>query len=263
MARLQGLRMLAPRPAAFRPKAPIVKLTPERAFLNAAPIDPNTPHSYFLNRGIDTTRFSDLDQVVRITPRYRRKQTAAWRPALVAAITDNEGRIVGQQYKPLNADRSAKDGVEPKIKNGLDDKVKGFAMRFGPALHVAEGLEDAMTVMQAFDMAITAFAMGGTGMMDGFIPSKGRARSSLPPIAMRKGFRPLRRPSSGSPRWDLRVRGALPPEDFKDFNAAVTGNLDGAPDKAQAAVRAAVDAAEVRFVSPFSAGEGRRNPDVR
>jgi hypothetical protein len=30
-----------------------------------------------------------------------------------------------------------------------------------------------MTVMQAFDMSVTAFAMGGAGMMDGFLPPKG------------------------------------------------------------------------------------------
>src|SRR6516165_10746335 len=133
LARLQRIRALPPGLAAFRPKAPIVKLTPEQAFFKAAPIDPNAPHPYFLNRGVDTTRFSNLDQVVRIAPRYRRKETDAWGPALVFAITDNEGRIVGRQYKPLNADRSAKDGVEPKAKNGAGDKVKGHAIRLGPA----------------------------------------------------------------------------------------------------------------------------------
>jgi hypothetical protein len=54
-----------------------MKPTPEQAFLKAALIDPNTPHPYFLARGIDTTRFSNLDQVVRIAPRYRRKETDA------------------------------------------------------------------------------------------------------------------------------------------------------------------------------------------
>ena len=63
-----------------------------------------------------------------------------------------------------------------RSKTAPDDKVKGFAIRLGPAretIHLAEGLEDAMTVMQAFDMSVTAFAMGGAGMMDGFIPPKG------------------------------------------------------------------------------------------
>ena len=54
-----------------------MRLTPEQAFFNSAPIDPKAPHPYFLNRGIDTTRFSDLDQVVRVEPRYRREQTHA------------------------------------------------------------------------------------------------------------------------------------------------------------------------------------------
>jgi hypothetical protein len=89
---------------------------PEQAFFNSAPIDPKAPHPYFLNRGTDTTPFSDLDRVVRVEPRYRREQTHAWGPALIAAVTDNEGRIVGRQYKPLNADLSAKDGAEPRSK---------------------------------------------------------------------------------------------------------------------------------------------------
>jgi hypothetical protein len=121
-----------------------MKLTPEQAFFNSAPIDPKAPHLYFLNRGIDTTRFSDLDRVVRVEPRYRREQTLAPGPALIAAVTDNEGRIVGRQYKPLTADLSAKDGIEPKTKNGAGDKVKGYAIRLGPAwetLYLAEGLE--------------------------------------------------------------------------------------------------------------------------
>jgi hypothetical protein len=110
-----------------------VKLTPGQAFFKAVPMDPNTLQPYFLNRGIYTTRFSDLDQVVRIAPRYRRQQTDAWSPTLIAAITYNEGRIVGRQYKPLNADRSTKDGVEPKTKNGAGDKIKSHAIRLGPA----------------------------------------------------------------------------------------------------------------------------------
>jgi hypothetical protein len=68
-----------------------MKRTPGQAFFNSAPIDPKAPHPYFLNRGIDTTRFSDLDRVVRVEPRYRREQTHAWGPALIAAVTDNEG----------------------------------------------------------------------------------------------------------------------------------------------------------------------------
>jgi Toprim domain len=184
-----------------------MKLMPEQAFFKAAAIDPNTPDPYFLNRGIDTTRFANLDQVVRVVSRYRRQQTDAWGPALIAAVTDNEGRIVGRQYKPLNADRSAKDGVEPKVKNGLDDKVKGFAIRFGPAreaIHVAEGLEDAMTVMQAFDMSVTAFAMGGAGMMDGFIPPKGTREIVILADRDEKGIQSAAKPWNGSASWGLR-----------------------------------------------------------
>jgi Toprim domain len=236
-----------------------MKLTPEQAFCQATPIDPNTPHPYFFNRGIDTTRFSALDQVVRIAPRYHRQQTDAGGPALIAAVTDNEGRIVGRQYKPLSADQSAKDGVEPKIKNGLDDKIKGFAIRLGPAretIYVAEGLEDAMTVVQATGMSVTAFAMGGAGMMDGFIPPQGTRAIVVLADRDEKGIQGAAKAVVWFAALGLTVRVAEPPEEFKDFNAAVTGKFDVALDKAQATVRAAVEAAEVRFVSPFSEGEG-------
>ena len=236
-----------------------MKLTPEQAFFKAAPIDPNAPHPYFLNRGIDTTRFSDLDQVVRIAPRYRRKETDALGTALVFAITDNEGRIVGRQYKPLNADRSAKDGVEPKTKNGAGDKVKGHAIRLGPArgeIHVTEGLEDAMTVMQAFDMGVTAFAMGGAGMMDGFIPPKGTREIVILADRDAKGIQAADKAEGWFTALGLTVRVAEPPEDFKDFNETITNKSGEALAQAFAAVRTAVEAAEVRFVSPFSGGEG-------
>jgi hypothetical protein len=232
-----------------------MRLTPEQAFFNSAPIDPKAPHPYFLNRGIDTTRFSDLDQVVRIDPRYRREQTHAWGPAVIAAVTDNDGRIVGRQYKPLTADLSAKDGIEPKTKNGAGDKLKGYAIRLGPAwatLYLAEGLEDAMTVMQAFDMSLTAFAVGGAGMMDGFIPPKGTREIVILSDRDERGIQSAAKAVEWFGALGLTVRVARPPEDFKDFNAAITGTLDAALDKAQAAVRAAVEAAEVCFVSPFS-----------
>jgi Toprim domain len=232
-----------------------MRLTPEQVFFNSAPIDPKAPHPYFLNRGIDTTRFSDLDQVVRIEPRYRREPTHAWSPAVIAAVTDNDGRIVGRQYKPLTADLSAKDGIEPKTKNGAGDKLKGYAIRLGPAwatLYLAEGLEDAMTVMRAFDISVTAFAVGGAGMMDGFIPPKGTREIVILSDRDEKGIQSAAKAVEWFGALGLTVRVARPPEDFKDFNAAVTGTLDAALDKAQAAVRAAVEAAEVCFVSPFS-----------
>jgi hypothetical protein len=235
-----------------------VRLKPEQAFLRAASIDPNTPHPYFLARGIDTMRFPDLGQVLRLAARYRRKETDAWGPALIAAVTDNDGRIVGRQYKPLNSDQSAKDGVEPKVKNGQDDKVKSFAIRFGvprETIHVTEGFEDAMTVMQAFDMGVTAFAMGGAGMMDAFIPPEGTREIVVLGDRDQRGIQGTAKAVAWFAALGLTVRVAEPPEGFKDFNEAIYGKSGEALGQAFAAVRAAVEAAEVRFVPPFSGGE--------
>jgi hypothetical protein len=236
-----------------------MKLTPELAFFEAAPIEPTTPHPYFLNRGIDTTRFSDLGHVVRIAQCYRRKETDAQGPALISAITDNEGGIVGRQYKPLSADQSAKDGLEPKTKNGAGDKVKSHAIRLGPpreTLYLAEGLEDAMTVMQAFDMSVTAYAMGGAGMLVGFIPPKGTREIVIVSDRDAAGTGGAADAVTWFTRLGLTTRVAEPPgSDAKDFNEAVQGKSGEALALAFADVRAAIEAAEVRFVSPFSGGE--------
>jgi hypothetical protein len=210
-----------------------MKLTPEQTFLKAAPIDPNEPHPYFLNRGIDTTRFPDLAQTVRVVTRYRRKETDAWGPALIFAITDNDGRVVGRQYKPLNANRSAKDGVEPKTKNGAGDKVKGHAIRLGPAratLYVSEAPEDAMTVMQTFDMTVSAFAMGGAGMLDGLIPPKGTREIVILADRDAKGLQGVAKGVAWFAALGLTVRVAEPPGTVKDFNEAVTGKSGEALD---------------------------------
>jgi hypothetical protein len=58
-------------------------------------------------------------------------------------------------------------------------------------------------------------------------------------------------------RLGLTTRVAEPPgSDAKDFNEAVQGKSGEALTLAFAAVRAAIEAAEVRFISPFSRGEG-------
>ena len=89
-------------------------------------------------------------------------------------------------------------------------------------------------------------------MMDGFIPPKGTREIVILSDRDEKAIQSAAKAVEWFGALGLTVRVARPPEDFKDFNAAVIGTLDAALDKAQAAVRAAVEAAEVCFVSPFS-----------
>jgi hypothetical protein len=240
------------------PRDAAYELTPEQAFFKATQIDPDTPHPYFIGRALDSTRFPDLDKVVRLA-RYRRTETDAWGPALIWAVTDNEGNIVGRQYTPLTPDQSVKDGLDPARKNGKGDKIKGCAIRLGhprETIYVCESPEDAMTVMLAFDMQITVFAMGGAGMMDGFIPPKGTRGIVILADHDATGIQGATKAVPWFATLGLTVGVAEPPPDGgKDFNDAIKGKSGEALDQAYGAVRAAVEAAEVRFVSPFSGGE--------
>jgi hypothetical protein len=162
--------------ARFPAGRPAVTILPSAAFANAIPIDPKTLHPYFLTRGLDTTRFPELDRAVRIEPRAWRKEAQAHSPAVLAALTDDNGRIVNVQRTYLNAEQTAQDGLQPKRKAAFGAKVKGFAIRLGSpgeTLMFTEGLENAMTAMQALDSRVAAFAVAGAGMLAGHVPPAG------------------------------------------------------------------------------------------
>ena len=72
-----------------------------------------------------------------------------------------------------------------------------------------------MTVMQAFDMSVTAFAVGGAGMMDGFIPPKGTREIVILADRDEKGIQSAAKAAKWFGALGLTVCVAQPPEDLR------------------------------------------------
>ena len=100
-------------------------------------------------------------------------------PALVAAVTGDDGAVLGVQRTWLDPRQPARAGVaSPRKALG---RVYGFAVRFGatPAdgapLLVGEGIETVLSVVAAVP-EITAAAALSAGSLGAFAPPPGVAR---------------------------------------------------------------------------------------
>ena len=131
-------------------------------------IDGSHAERYLRERGLARCRFAAL----RFHPelRYREGSCVRRYPALVAAVTDGDGAILGVQRTWLDARRPAKAGVaHPRKALG---RVFGHAVRFGvlpadgPAsLVVGEGIETVLSVVTAVPEigAAAALSAGSLG----------------------------------------------------------------------------------------------------
>lgn len=78
-------------------------------------------------------------------------------PAMVAAVQDRDGRIVGVHRTFLRADGRGKAQVfKPKMMGGICWEAAVRLDHAGPALHLAEGIETALSVQQATGQATWA-----------------------------------------------------------------------------------------------------------
>jgi hypothetical protein len=146
----------APMPA----RAPVPTGSPEaarRLFAMSQPIGRTLVETYLGNRGIERVRDAGA---LRYHPRcYYRPDDgspAQKRPAMIAAVTDLEGRITGAHRTWLAPDGFGKAGVStPRRAMG---NLLGHAVRFGAAadvLAVGEGVE----TMLSLRLALPAMAM--------------------------------------------------------------------------------------------------------
>lgn len=123
----------------------------------------DTPvHLYLAQRGLNTAMLPISIAFHPSLPFYERNQQCGSYPALIAAITNPAGALVGLQRIYLT-DMGAKADV-PTVKKAMGT-VKGGAVRFGEPseiLCVAEGIETALAVMQATGLIVwsTVSAMG-------------------------------------------------------------------------------------------------------
>jgi hypothetical protein len=193
----------------------------------ATPLAQDAPHPYFLARGIDTRLFPEIGKTLRLALDLFHKKSGTTGPGIVAAVTDNDGVVMGIQRIFLTHDQRSKRPVEDaKMSLGM---VKGFAVRLGRQSAVGligEGLEDVMTAMIASQMLRGGFAcMGGETMM----PSLVLPEHTKEVIIVSDGDVPGRKCTFLSDRAFKKqkrsVSAAYPPEGegIKDFNDLVKG----------------------------------------
>ena len=139
-------------------------------------IDGTHAERYLHARGLARCRFAAL----RFHPELRYREGASVRrlPALVAAVTGDDGAILGVQRTWLDPRSPAKAGVAaPRKALG---RIYGHAVRFGhladgASLLVGEGIETVLSLVTAVP-AITAAAALSAGSLGAFAPPPGVAR---------------------------------------------------------------------------------------
>jgi putative DNA primase/helicase len=175
---------------------------------------------YLAGRGITIPTPPSLRWVPRL-----RHPSGVCMPAMLAAIVDAAGELIGVHRTYLRSDGSGKAGVErPKAMLG---RAAGGAVRLAPpceSLAVAGGIETALAAMQA--TAIPAWAA---------LSTSGLVALVLPPMVCAvlilvdhdrsgAGERAAR---AAAQRWlaeGRRVRLAMPPEPGTDFNDVLLGH---------------------------------------
>ena len=129
---------------------------------------------YLLARGLARCRFAAL----RFHPalRYREGASVLRLPALVAAVTGDNGAVTGVQRTWLDPRSPAKAGVAaPRKALG---RIHGHAVRFGSpngALLVGEGIETVLSLVAAMPQTVAAAALSA-GSLGAFAPPPGVAR---------------------------------------------------------------------------------------
>ena len=139
-------------------------------------VDGSHAERYLRARGLSRCRFAAL----RFHPelRYREGSTVRRFPALVAAVTGDDGAITGVQRTWLDPRSPAKAGVAaPRKALG---RVYGLAVRFGcpsddAPLVVGEGIETVLSLITAVP-EITAAAALSAGSLGAFAPPPGVVR---------------------------------------------------------------------------------------
>ncbi len=145
-----------------------------RLWRRCRPIDGTHAEAYLRARGLARCRFPAL----RFHPELRYREGSFLRcfPALVAAVTGDDGAIHGVQRTWLDSRLPAKAGVAaPRKALG---RIHGRAVRFGrpdTALLVGEGIETVLSILTAVP-GVTAAAALSAGSLGAFIPPEELSR---------------------------------------------------------------------------------------
>ncbi len=145
-----------------------------RLWARCRAIDGTHAEGYLHARGLARCRFAAL----RFHPelRYRDGSSVIRLPALVAAVTGDDGAIAGVQRTWLDSRSPAKAGVaHPRKALG---RIHGRAVRFGApdrTLLVGEGIETVLSLVTAVPEIAAAAALSA-GSLGAFAPPPGVAR---------------------------------------------------------------------------------------
>ena len=147
-----------------------------RLWARCRAIDGTHAERYLLARGLARCRFAAL----RFHPALRYREGASVRrlPALVAAVTGDDGAVTGVQRTWLDPRSPAKAGIaHPRKALG---RIYGLAVRFGriapgATLLVGEGIETVLSLVTAVP-EVTAAAALTAGSLGAFAPPSGVAR---------------------------------------------------------------------------------------
>ena len=179
-------------------------------------IDGTHAERYLHARGLARCRFAALRFHSEL--RYREGSTVRRLPALVAAVTGDDGAVTGVQRTWLDARSPARAGVAtPRKALG---RVYGRAVRFGrPAdgasLLLGEGIETVLSVVTAMP-DITAAAALSAGSLGAFAPPPGVARLVIARDNDIEGERAADRLARRCARAGVAARVVVP--DGGDFN---------------------------------------------
>ncbi len=180
-------------------------------------LDGSHAERYLHARGLARCRFAAL----RFHPalRYREGPSVRRLPALVAAVTGDDGRLFGVQRTWLDPRRPAKAGVaHPRKALG---RIHGLAVRFGQpgdgaVLVVGEGIETVLSLVAAVP-EITAAAALSAGSLGAFSPPAGVARLVIARDNDEDGARAAERLARRSARAGVAATAIVPVgNDFND-----------------------------------------------
>ena len=136
-----------------------------RAWQDSAPVTPETPAGIYLTRRCGLTTYP---QALRASPGmcYRADDGDLWFPAMLARVSDRDGKSVNLQRTFLTEDGD-KAPVNPPRRMMAGSVPHGSAVRLGAAgdvLGIGEGIETCLAAAQRFGVPVWA-ALGTSGMV--------------------------------------------------------------------------------------------------
>jgi len=172
LAEARAFLSLPPMPAPVGPDGYDRTEAARRLWQRCRVIDGTHAEAYLRARAIDRCRFPAL----RFHPRLLHRDEGGVRrlPALVAAVTADDGTVAGVHRTWLDPSRPAK-AVLARPRKALG-RVHGLAVRFGdPApdtLLVGEGIETVLSIVTAMPDTVAAAALSA-GSLGAFAPPPG------------------------------------------------------------------------------------------